>query len=189
LVWIGIRFVCQLNPKSLAETFNSSGISVTLTLDFIMQLEKQARDGVLETIMGRFVIAGSSWINGRCSIMKSKAIAILEAMKRATTKRLHIFEIYSQTVKNSIRHMHSCVLEFSCIVCKIRRMLSLCNNFEVKSIKRQANMISHTLTRASVCWPNCYTFELTPFVLNNCFIMKCYDFMFVTKKKMFVKIK
>jgi hypothetical protein len=41
-------------------------------------------------------------------------------------------------------------------------MLSMRNDFEVKSIRRQANMVAHTLARAAVSWPSRHTFNLIP---------------------------
>jgi hypothetical protein len=40
----------------------------------------------------------------------------------------------------------------------------LCSNpnFVVKFIKRQANMVAHTLARAAISWSSCCTFELLP---------------------------
>jgi hypothetical protein len=54
------------------------------------------------------------------------------------------------------------VSEFSSIISKIKCMLSMRNDFEVKSIRRQANMVAHTLARAAVSWPSRHTFNLIP---------------------------
>jgi hypothetical protein len=35
-------------------------------------------------------------------------------------------------------------------------------NFVVKFIKRQANMVAHTLVRMIISWSSCYTFEMIP---------------------------
>ncbi|MCH95831.1 cytochrome P450, partial [Trifolium medium] len=59
--------------------------------------------------MGRFVIAGSSWINGRYTITEGEAIAMYEAMKELQQRGYTnvVFETDSQVVENSIRNMHS----------------------------------------------------------------------------------
>ncbi|MCH94979.1 cytochrome P450, partial [Trifolium medium] len=102
---------------------------------------------------GRFVITGSSWINGRCSIMEGEAIAILEAMKELQQRGYTnvIFETDSQTVENSIHNIHSGVSEFSSIVW-----------FGFPPFE-----IPHTLTRAAVSWPSRYIFELSPLCIEE----------------------
>ncbi|PNX71836.1 cytochrome p450, partial [Trifolium pratense] len=69
--------------------------------------------------MGRFILAGSSWIQGKCSTIEGEAIAMLEAMKELEQRGFTnvMFETDSKNVK---------------------------------SIKRQANMVAHTLARAAI---------------------------------------
>jgi hypothetical protein len=40
--------------------------------------------------------------------------------------------------------------EFSAIICNVKNILSSHPNFVVKFIKRQANMVAHTLARAAI---------------------------------------
>jgi hypothetical protein len=105
---------------------------------------------------GQFVLAGSSWINGRWSINEGEAIEILEAMNELHQRGYTnvIFETNSQNVADTIHHMHSGVLEFSSTVCKIICMLSNHYDFEVKSIKRQTYMVTYTLAKAAISWPS-----------------------------------
>ncbi|PNX86529.1 replication protein A 70 kDa DNA-binding subunit, partial [Trifolium pratense] len=101
---------------------------------------------------------------GEKLVQAGEAIAVLEA-----TKELHqrgylnvTFETDSQNVVNAIYNLHSSVSEFSVIVCKIKCLLSNRCDFEVKSIKRQANMVAHTLARAAISWPSHCIFEFIP---------------------------
>jgi hypothetical protein len=54
------------------------------------------------------------------------------------------------------------VSEFSSIIGKIKCILSIRNDFEVKSIRRQTNIVAHTLAKADVSWPIRHTFNLIP---------------------------
>jgi ribonuclease HI len=114
--------------------------------------------------LGRFVLAGSIWINGMCTVNEGEALAILEAMKELHTRGYTnvTFETDSQIVANAIYHVHSGVSEFSELICNIRNLLSNHYDFEVKSIKRQANMVAHKLARAAISRPRRCIFELIP---------------------------
>jgi ribonuclease HI len=119
--------------------------------------------------LGQFVLAGNSWRNSLCTVNEGEAIAILEAMKELQQRgyTIVIFETDSQNVANSIRHMQSEVSEFSSIIFQIRNMLSVSYDFEVESIKRQANMVAHTLARATISRPSRYIFEFIPLCIEQ----------------------
>jgi ribonuclease HI len=118
--------------------------------------QKTSAGWFIRDYRGQFVLAGSSCINGRWFINEGEAIAILEAMKELHQRGYTnvIFETNSQNVADTIHHMHSGVLEFSSIVCKIICMLSNHYDFEVKSIKRQTYMVTYTLAKAAISWPS-----------------------------------
>jgi ribonuclease HI len=118
--------------------------------------QKTSAGWFIRDYRGQFVLAGSSCINGRWFINEGEAIAILEAIKELHQRGYTnvIFETNSQNVADTIHHMHSGVLEFSSIVCKIICMLSNHYDFEVKSIKRQTNMVTYTLAKAAISWPS-----------------------------------
>jgi hypothetical protein len=58
--------------------------------------------------------------------------------------------------------VHSGVSEFSELICNIRNLLSNHYDFEVKSIKRQANMVVYKISWAAISRPRRYIFELIP---------------------------
>ncbi|GAU34839.1 hypothetical protein TSUD_259190 [Trifolium subterraneum] len=131
---------------------------------FHQQLGRTSVGWCVRDARGSFVLAGSSWINCRCSVTEGEALAVLAAMKELHERGYSnvIFETDSQIVANSISSNRSGVSEFSSVVSTIRRMLSIRNDFKVKSIRRQANMVAHTLARAAVSWPSRCTFDLLP---------------------------
>ncbi|GAU50545.1 hypothetical protein TSUD_409890 [Trifolium subterraneum] len=114
--------------------------------------------------MGRFIMAGTVWMPEKCSIIEGEAMAMLEAMKELERQGFTnvIFETDSKNVADAIQSMHNGVSDFSVIVTKIRCILSLNSDFVVKSIKRQANMVAHTLARAAISWSSRCLFELAP---------------------------
>ncbi|MCI19614.1 trypsin/chymotrypsin inhibitor, partial [Trifolium medium] len=87
-----------------------------------------------------------------------EALALFEAMKEVEQRGLSnvIFETDSTSVREAIHGVHTGVSEFSIIINKIRCMLSLHPDFEVKSIRRQANMVAHTFAKAAVSWSSRY---------------------------------
>jgi hypothetical protein len=74
-------------------------------------------------------------------------------------------------VVDAIRHSRGGNSEFSFLIYRIKNIL-LCNpNFMVDFIKRQTNMVAHSLASAAIFWPCRCTFETLPLcitpLLNN----------------------
>jgi ribonuclease HI len=61
-----------------------------------------------------------------------------------------IFETNSKNVVDAIHNLRVGNSEFSSIICNIKNILSLNPNFVAKFVKRQANMVVHTLARAAI---------------------------------------
>jgi hypothetical protein len=59
------------------------------------------------------------------------------------------------------------VHEFSTLVSKIKSLLSLYSNFEMKFIKRQINIVVHTLAMMTYSCPRCCLFDLIPLYIEN----------------------
>ncbi|MCH83955.1 RNA-directed DNA polymerase (Reverse transcriptase), partial [Trifolium medium] len=121
---------------------------------FHKELNKTSLGWCLRDDRGRFIMATTTWMEGNCSIMESESIALLEALKVLEQRGLShvIIETDSKSVVDAIYHLRGGSSEFSSIVCNINNIL-LCNpKFKVKFIKRQVNMVAHTLARAAVSW-------------------------------------
>ncbi|GAU38425.1 hypothetical protein TSUD_396050 [Trifolium subterraneum] len=101
---------------------------------------------------GQFIMAGTSWDQGKCSIIEGETIALLEAMKEMARRGFIyvIFETDSKRVVEATQRPHNGVSEFSSIICNIQNILSLNSNFNMKFVKRQANMVAHKLARAAI---------------------------------------
>ncbi|MCH81027.1 cytochrome P450, partial [Trifolium medium] len=140
---------------------------------FHKELNKTSSGWCIRDHLGRFILAETTWMDGNCSILEGEAIALLEALKVMTQRGIShvIFETDSKTVVDAIHHLRGGSSEFSFIIRRINNIL-LCNpNFKVKFVKRQANMVAHTLARAAISWPSRCTFETLPLcitpLLNN----------------------
>jgi ribonuclease HI len=118
---------------------------------------------------GNFVMGGSSWIHGRCSSNEGEALALLEAMTTLQLRGYHnvIFETDAQNIVGALRSRKQGVSEFSTIINKIRRLLSLFPGFEVKPIRRQANRVAHTIARAALSWSRRHVFYDVPLCIHN----------------------
>jgi hypothetical protein len=72
---------------------------------------------------------------------------------------------------DAIHHFRGGNSEFSFLVSNINNFLVCNQNFLVKFVKRQANMVAHTLARATISWYRRCTFETLPLcitpLLNN----------------------
>jgi ribonuclease HI len=112
-------------------------------------------------------------MEGNCSIMEGESIASPEAMKVVTHGGFSnvVFETDSKSTVDAIHTLRGGTSEFSSIIFQIQNML-LCNpNFMMEFIKRQTNMVAHTLARAAIVWTSRSTFESLPLcitlLLNN----------------------
>ncbi|CAJ2644603.1 unnamed protein product [Trifolium pratense] len=121
---------------------------------------------------GQFVMAGTSWNQGRCSIIEGEAIALLEAMTEAARRGITnvIFETDSKIVVDAIQNLHRGFSEFNSIICNIQSYLSFNSNFKVKFAKRQANMVAHKLARAAISWASRYYLERIPTCIETILI-------------------
>jgi ribonuclease HI len=73
-----------------------------------------------------------------------------------------IIESDSQCVVDAISHLRGGNSEFSMLISQINNCLSCNPNFVVKFIKRQANMVAHTLARVAISWSRRCIFESLP---------------------------
>ncbi|KAK2377588.1 hypothetical protein QL285_078243 [Trifolium repens] len=119
--------------------------------------------------LGQFVMAGTTSSNGSCSIVEGESIALLEALKCMHQRGIThvIFETDSKSVVDAIHQFRGGVSEFSFIVSNIINILSCNQNFMVKFVKRQANMVAHTLARAAISWSRRCTFEMVPICITH----------------------
>jgi len=85
------------------------------------------------------------------TVLEGETIALLDAIHFADVKRLNqvVFESDLATLVQALSFPSHDDSEFYDIVSSIIYQLSLHFNFEVKFVRRQMNMVAHTLARAT----------------------------------------
>ncbi|GAU21829.1 hypothetical protein TSUD_176750 [Trifolium subterraneum] len=122
---------------------------------------------------GQFILAGSNILFEKLNIMEGEAMAIKEAMCESIQRGFTqvIFESDSKLVVDAILTRNVGVSELYSIISCIQSMLLSHPNFEVKFVKRQANMVAHTLARAAYSKSSRYIYDSIPpcicNILNN----------------------
>jgi ribonuclease HI len=119
-------------------------------------------------------MAETTWFDGNYSTAEGEALALIEALRAMRYRNMQqvIFESDSKNVVDAIRHYRGGCSEFSFLVGHINNLLASSSNFMVEFIKRQANMVAHTLARAAISYARRCTFEtlprcITPLLLNE----------------------
>jgi ribonuclease HI len=100
---------------------------------------------------GQFKLAGTNFVKSPLNILEGEAMAIIEAMEMMKQKGFSYvtFESDSKTVVDAINSSLVGLSEFSIMISHIKSLLSSNDYFEVKYVKRQANMAAHSLARAA----------------------------------------
>ncbi|XP_058774306.1 uncharacterized protein LOC131648576 [Vicia villosa] len=131
--------------------------------DFIWNNEKEEvsrlgttnRGWCIRDNLGNFVKASVAWDVGSFYILEAEALALKEAIQSALTLHIDIV-IFEGDSLQVVQAIHSNTIggsEFTFIIRSIKSLLCNFTNFEVKFIKRQANMVVHCLTKAANSWP------------------------------------
>jgi ribonuclease HI len=131
---------------------------------FHKDLRKTSTGWCLRDHTGRFIKAETTWRDGLCSILEGESIALIEALHALEQQGIThvIIETDSKSVVDAIRHVCRGSSEFSLFISQINNILSCNPNFMVKFIKRQANMVAHTLARAAISQSRRCTFDSLP---------------------------
>jgi ribonuclease HI len=122
--------------------------------------------------MGRFIMAGTTRLDGNYSVIEGEAKALLEAMKEMEQRHISnvIFETDAKSVVDAIQYFHGGNSEFSLLVAHIKYCICSSQNFVVKFIKRQANMVAHSLARAAISGASRCIFENLPTCISSLLI-------------------
>jgi len=121
---------------------------------------------------GHFMKAQTMWQQSQMTVLEGEAMALLEAIRFAEHNGWEkvVFESDSATVVTAVSSHHRGNSEFHAIISCIAAKLVLNSNFEVKFIRRQANMVAHTLARAACSWASHRIFEFYPTCIEQCLI-------------------
>jgi ribonuclease HI len=113
---------------------------------------------------GRFKLAGTNLVKSPLNILEGEAMAIIEAMEMIMQKGFSYvtFESDSKTVVGAINSSPVGLSEFSIMISHIESLLSSNDYFEVKYVKRQANITAHSLARAAYSMSSRRIFDSIP---------------------------
>ncbi|XP_058783384.1 uncharacterized protein LOC131658067 [Vicia villosa] len=100
---------------------------------------------------GRFIRADTLWDFGLYIVIEAGALALKKAVQGGIQVQMEriTFESDSQIMVQVVHANYVGNSKFSVIISSIKNMLELHSNFEVKFVKRQANLIAHLLVRTT----------------------------------------
>ena len=118
---------------------------------------------------GQFIRAQTKWQRANMTVLEGEAVALLEALHFADANRWDrvVFESDSSTLVQALSSPCQGDSEFYAIVSSIIYQLSLHSNFEVKFVRRQANMVAHSLARAACSWASHRIFDSYPSCIEH----------------------
>ncbi|GAU33827.1 hypothetical protein TSUD_221650 [Trifolium subterraneum] len=118
---------------------------------------------------GQFMAGMTQWQQTVISSVEEEAWALLLAMEEARHRGLDRvqFESDSKVLIEAIHMKRRGNSEFLSIVHDILSLMSSFINFEVKFVRRQANLVAHTLARAANSWASFHRFENIPFCIEH----------------------
>ncbi|GAU14651.1 hypothetical protein TSUD_97150 [Trifolium subterraneum] len=118
---------------------------------------------------GHFMAGMTQWQQTVISSVEGEAWALLLAMEEARHRGLNRvqFESDSKVLIEVIQMKRRGNSEILSIVHDILSLMSSFINFEVKFVRRQANLVAHTLARAANSWASFHRFENIPFCIER----------------------
>ena len=113
---------------------------------------------------GQFIRAQAKWKWANMTVLEGEAVALLDAIHFADVNRWDrvVFEYDSATLVQALSSTGHGDSEFYVIVSSIIYQLSLHSNFKIKFVRRQANMVVHTIARATYSWASHRIFNSYP---------------------------
>src|SRR6266487_1272720 len=118
---------------------------------------------------GHFMAGMTQWQQTVISSVEGETWGLLLAMEEARYRGLDRvqFESDSKVLIEAIHMKRRGNSEFLSIVHDILSLMSSFINFEVKFVRRQANLVAHTLARAANSWASFHRFENIPFCIEQ----------------------
>ncbi|GAU45937.1 hypothetical protein TSUD_238390 [Trifolium subterraneum] len=118
---------------------------------------------------GHLMAGMTQWQQIVISSIEGEAWALLLAMEEARHRGLDRvqFESDLKVLIEAIHMKRRGNSKFLSIVPDILSLMSSFINFEVKFVRRQANLVAHTLARAANSWASFHRFESIPFYIEH----------------------
>lgn len=113
---------------------------------------------------GRFQLGRTCWMHGRVLVKEGEALGLLLAMQWAQSLNIHDvrFELDAKCVVDSINSHTLDLSEFGSIISTCRRIFHSEPNFAVKFVRRQGNVVAHTLAGVATSYPSPHVFNSLP---------------------------
>lgn len=104
--------------------------------------------------LGRLILAGTNWDVGMYYILGAEALYLKETIQGAIKMQLGnvVVKSDSQRVVQAITSHPIGRSQVNLIIIAIQNFLLLFPNSEVKFVKRQSNMVVHSLAKAAISW-------------------------------------
>jgi len=118
--------------------------------------------------LGQLLLGNSGFLLSFATVLEAKSIALLESIKTSISNGMHtvLFETDCKSLIDALTSPAVHISEFGNLVSQCRRRLSSNPNYVVSFVKRQANRVAHTITRASLSHSNPYTFNDVPSIYS-----------------------
>ena len=118
---------------------------------------------------GQFIHAQTKWQWENMTVLEGEAIALLDVIHFANVNRWDrvVFESDSTTLVQALSSPGHGDSKFYAIVSSNIYQLSLHFNFKVKFVRWQANMVAHTLARATCSWASHRIFYSYPSCIKH----------------------
>ncbi|XP_073029397.1 uncharacterized protein [Primulina eburnea] len=110
-----------------------------------------------------------------CDVKEAEALALFDAIAWTISLELQdiIFETDSLTVVKAITSKNADHTEFGSIISGCRTLLDGHPSFKIQHVRRQANMVAHTLARNAIAYANPFIMIETPEILCNFISYDC----------------
>lgn len=118
---------------------------------------------------GHFIKVQSKWYEGFPSPSEAEALGLRDAILwfgNLGLSKVHV-ELYCKLVVDNIVDNSKNELEFGNIIAICRIMLQQHPNFKINFVMRQANCVTHSLTKASKLYTRHQIFNLIPSYIST----------------------
>lgn len=133
-------------PPASYVKINIAAASPTLQLTGIGMCIHDAR--------GQLLQARTSWFEPQLAVREGEAIGLLRALQWVVELNLQnvLFELDAKQVVDSLSSRVIDLSEIGSVIFECKRLLSLNPTFGVGYVRRQANVVAHSLARVATFW-------------------------------------
>jgi hypothetical protein len=112
--------------------------------------------------VGHFLMGKSAHLHSSVSVLEAEAIALLAVINTTISLGYHnvMFETDSNSLADAINSSSSFNNELGDLLVQCGGLLATNFDFVVSFIRRQANRVAHSITRASLCHPSHHVFYI-----------------------------